>query len=68
MLKIFKRANKIWKLSKKDSKLIDNLSEESIDKIPDEGDGNAVYFGEGTQEEFKEFEKDSKGLKGIFGL
>lgn len=31
-----------------------------------EGDGNAVFFTEGTQKEFAEMEKEDKGLKGIF--
>lgn len=40
-------------------------------KLPDKeklGDGKAVFFGEGTHEEFEEQEKEDKGLKGIFGL
>lgn len=32
------------------------------------GDGQAVFFGEGTEEEFKDQENKDKGLLGIFGL
>lgn len=41
-------------------------SVKSPEKI--KGDGKAVFFGEGTHEEFLEQEKEDKGFKGIFGL
>ena len=31
-----------------------------------EGDG--VFFSEGTQEEYEEFQREEQGLKGIFGI
>lgn len=32
------------------------------------GDGNAVFIGEGSHDDFVEQEKEDKGLKGLFGL
>lgn len=58
----------MWKLSKKDSKFLDTLTPEQIDAMPDRGDGKAVFFGEGTEEEWKEEQNAQKGFKGIFGL
>lgn len=31
------------------------------------GDGKAVFFGEGTEVEYKEQEEEDQGFKGIFG-
>lgn len=56
------RIKKILELSKKDPKVIDSILKEDIEKLPDEGDGNAVFFGEGTHEEFEEFEKEESGM------
>lgn len=65
---MLQRLKKIIKLSTKDLSKVDALSDEQIDAIPDEGDGKAVYFGEGTEEELREQEREDKGLKGIFGI
>jgi hypothetical protein len=65
---MLQRLKKIIKLSTKDLSKVDALSDEQIDAIPDEGDGKAVYFGEGTEEELLEQEREDKGLKGIFGI
>ncbi len=66
---MFNRIKKIIKLSKKDLKTLENLTEEQIDKLPDDGDGGAVFFGEGTSEEYKEMQERDKGFMGkIFGL
>lgn len=65
---MLKRLKRMYELSKKDPESLDKLTEEQIKSIPDEGDGKAVFFGEGSQEEFKELEKEDKGFKGIFGL
>jgi len=59
---MFKRLKNLYKLSKKDQKILDKLTDEQIDLIPDEGDGKAVFFGEGSEEEFKEQELEDKGL------
>lgn len=59
------RIKKLWKLSKKNSEalsVLENLTQEQLDLVPDEGDGKAVFIGEGTEEEFKEQEKEDKGL------
>lgn len=41
-------------------------SDEFMDKLV-KGDGKAIFIGEGSEEEYKEMEKERKGLKGIFG-
>lgn len=57
----------MWQLSNKDQTALNALTQQQIDSIPDE-DEKAVFFGEGTQQEYKDNELDKKGLKGIFGL
>lgn len=32
------------------------------------GDGKAEFIGEGTEKEFKDYENEGKGIKGIFGI
>jgi len=58
----------MWKLSQKDPEILNNLTEEQIEAIPDAGDGKAVFIPLGSEEEFKQFENEEKGIKGIFGL
>ena len=65
---MFNRVKRIIKLSKKDPKAIEALTDNQIRDLPDAGDGKAVFLGEGTHEEFLEQEKADKGIKGIFGL
>lgn len=70
-MKILKRLNRLWKLSNKDPKALnklENLSDEQMAVIPEIGNGKAVFIGQGTEEEFKQMEKEDKGFKGIFGL
>lgn len=63
MLNRFKRA---WKLSKKDMKVLENLTPEQINEIPEAGNGKAVFFGEGTEEEYDELQKKDSGLIGWY--
>lgn len=54
----------MWNLSNKDPKEIEKLLKlepEQVEKIPEEGDGKAVFFGEGTEEEYKQFQKEEDG-------
>lgn len=66
---MFKRLRKLWTLSKKDPKaleLLETMTPEQIALVPDEpveGDGKAVFFGEGTQEEFIDQQREDKGMK-----
>lgn len=62
------RIKRIIKLSKKDPIALAKLTDAEIDKLPDIGDGKAVFFGEGTEQEFKQQQEEDKGFKGIFGL
>lgn len=64
---MFQRLRKIIKLSKKDPDEVERLLDSQVDGLPDE-DTKAVFLGQGTEDEYKEQEKQDKGLKGIFGL
>ena len=69
-MQIIKRIKRMYQLSKKEPealKKLENLTDEQLDFIPDEGDGNAIFIGEGTQEEFKEMIEEDKGFKNLFG-
>jgi len=66
---MFKRIHRLWELSKKDPEVLDRYSQftsEELADIPDKGDGKAVFFGEGSQEEFVEQERKDKGLGGWY--
>ena len=60
---MFQRIKRLIKLSKKDPKVIEALTEQQIDNIPETGDGKAVFFSQGTLEEYKELQKEDSGLK-----
>jgi Mg2+/Co2+ transporter CorB len=64
---MLKRLKRMWNLSQKDPEILNNLTEEQINQIPNVGDGKAVFIPQGSEEDFKEFEKEEKGFKGIFG-
>jgi hypothetical protein len=68
---MFKRIRRIIELSRKDPEILDKyekLTPEEIEQIPNvsKGDGKAVFFGEGTTEEFIEQERADKGLLGWY--
>lgn len=73
-MKILKRLKRIIDLSKKDPKaleILENLTPEQLNAVPEakeEGDGKAVFIGEGTHEEFIEHEKEESGLKPWYDL
>ncbi len=67
------RIKRFWKLSKKDPealKKLESLSEEDLAYIPEIGDGRAVFFDAGYEEEFNELEHKEKfgGIKKLFGI
>lgn len=62
MFKTIKKLIKLSNISEEDIKIIVKEKENKI------GDGKAVFFGMGTEDEWKEEEKERKGFKGIFGL
>jgi hypothetical protein len=43
--------------------VIDSLYDEKIDALPNEGDGKAVFFSEGTEEEYNDFKQEEDGTK-----
>ncbi len=68
---MLKRIKRLMELSKKDPaalKRLEGLSDEQVATIPEAGDGKAVFISQGTEEEYREYEKEKRGLKGIFGL
>lgn len=54
------------KLSSESLKIFDEIMKSSTTGSVEEGDGNAVFFGEGSHDEFLEQEKEDKGLKGWY--
>ena len=49
-------------------KQLEHLTPEQLAEIPEAGDGKAEFIPMGSEEDFKEYENESKGIKGIFGL
>lgn len=43
------------------------LSDKEIMQLPD-ADEKAEFIGPGSNEEFKDFEDEQKGIRGIFGI
>jgi len=58
---MFKKIKRLYKLAQKDSKIIDSLTDEQIASIPNEPDGKAVFFSEGTDEDYEKFLKEQDG-------
>ena len=59
----------MWDLSKKDQRVLkelEHLTPEEIAVLPDAGDGKAVFFDEGSHEEYEELLKEDKGLAGWY--
>lgn len=54
---MIKRA---WNLSKTDQ----NILEVARPELRVEGDGKAEFIGQGTEEEYRDFELQEKGMKG----
>lgn len=64
---MLQRIKRLIKLSGKDPKAIEALTETQIDTLPSIGDGNAVFISEGTEAEYLEQEKVDKGISHLFG-
>lgn len=63
---MLQRLKRFWKLTQKDPKIIEKLeqlTEDDLAHIPEIGDGNAVFFGAGTEEEFNDLKKEDEGMK-----
>ena len=70
---MFKKIKRILALAKKDPKalaVLESLSEEQLNAVPEvvEGDGKAEFFGEGTPEELEELKREDEGMKPWFKL
>jgi len=69
-MNLITKIKRLWKLSGKDPKALEEfmqLSDEEIMDLPDE-DTKAVFISEGSAEEYKDYQNEQKGIKGIFGL
>ena len=69
-MNLINKIKRLWKLSNKDQKSLEafmQLSDKEIMDLPDE-DTKAVFISEGSAEEFKDYQNEQKGIKGIFGL
>jgi len=62
-MNLIKRIKRTWELSKKDQKILDSLTDEQIEQLPEIGDGNATFFGEGTHDEWEDQKKEDEGMK-----
>lgn len=71
---MFQRIKNLLELSNYSPKLeqsIDLTTKQKVSKVvleKNEPEVQAEFFGEGTEEEYKELELEDKGLKGIFGI
>ena len=69
---MLKKIRRLWNLAGQDNPInlesLKNLKEgETIwDTFEKKGDGKAVFFGEGTEEEFIEQERKDSGMKGWY--
>ena len=64
-----KRLKRLWTLSKKDPvvlKKLENLTEEQLAEVPNEGDGKALFFSQGSIDDYKEFEREESGMNGWY--
>ncbi len=68
MTQMFKRLKRLIALTKKDPKaleVLEKLTDEQLALVPEQdlGDGKAEFIGEGSHEEFLEFQKEEEGMK-----
>lgn len=70
-MNLFKRIKRTWVLANKDKDSLDDfmkLTDKEIMDLPDE-DQKAIFFSEGSEEEYKEYENEKKfGTKKPFSL
>lgn len=66
-MKLLKRLKRLWTLSKKDPDVLDTLTQQQVDSIPDAYQ-KAAFFGDLTDEEMREMEREDKGYKNLFGI
>jgi len=70
---MLKRIKNLWELSQykptvTEALVSDGLTERQITLEKDTPPVKAEFIGVGTEEEYKEFEREQEGLKGIFGI
>ncbi len=71
---MFKRIKNLWNLSQykpSQESVFDFNTKENVSKVTlqkDEPEVKAEFFTEGSEEEYKEFEREQQGIKGIFGI
>jgi hypothetical protein len=67
MIRTLRRLKRLYKLSKKDEtalSTLEKLTPAQLDAVPDanEGDGKAVFIGQGTQTEYEEQQHADSGM------
>lgn len=63
MLKRLKQLRKMWKLSNKDTRYLEALEKttvKDIDRIPDKGNGKAIFISDMDEEEYNQYIRDEK--------
>jgi len=54
------RIKKLWQLSKKNLNALDEISLEEIEKLPNTGNGKAIFIPMMTQPEYEEYIKNQQ--------
>lgn len=66
---MIKRIKRMWDLSRKDEKalkMLEGLTPEQLNEIPNAGNSKAVFFDEGTQEDYVDQERKDQGMLGWY--
>ncbi len=62
---MLKRIKKLYQLSKKDPEVLsrlENLTDEQLALLPDEGDGKAVFFTQGSEKDYEDLKREDEGM------
>ena len=66
---MIKRIKRLIALSRKDEKalkVLESLTPDQLKEVPDAGDGKAVFFDEGSSEDYLEQERKDSGMAGWY--
>lgn len=59
------KLRNMWALAKKDPKQLEQLLETPknvLEQIPEQGDGKAIFFSEGTEKDYEKFQNEQSGM------
>lgn len=57
------RIKRLYKLSKKDPEALEQLTDAQINAIPNAGDGKAIFFSQGSEQEYQDLQDEESGMK-----